>query len=511
MADLPSPVSPPDPGLAAPPAVGTTRKTLGDGAVTMAERIGAQVSQFTIFVVAARLLGPEEFGIFALVSACAILLLRAAEVGWAPYIMSWNGDALVPRQVVFVAILSGLIFALAGLAGAQLAGLFGLTGDTVLLMSLFALWVWLATVCAAQKGVMTWLDRLKSSALCEIGAEAAGLVVALGTLLQGHGVFSLVYGRLAAQVVQLVLSFRVTRMAPMPGMALAQFKDLWAFSIRIFASRMLIFTRLYAAVFIVGAFLGPAAVGYFRAAERLVSAVAEVIMVPGQLLAWTRLRQARDGAGAQVATPEEGQARMTGALARYMQMLFAVAGPMLVWLIVAAEDLVGGLLSAEWLPAAPLVAILAIARILTVPGLVTEPLMSLSGKAGQLARFTAVVFVISTGLTLVSAQFGLRAVAWGQVAISAAILAATIRLHMRHAGADWPAIWRAARRPLGPLVIAAGIYPALHWICAPLELPPLLRAFGFGIVALSGYLGLLVLLDRRFLRGLLASWRAETP
>ncbi len=47
----------------------------------MVERIAAQLSQLFIFIAAARILGPADFGIFALVSACAILVLRVSEMG----------------------------------------------------------------------------------------------------------------------------------------------------------------------------------------------------------------------------------------------------------------------------------------------------------------------------------------------------------------------------------------------------------------------------------------------
>src|SRR6056297_2780215 len=128
----------------------TTSRTptplFGAGALSAAERVVAQICQFAVFVIAARALGPAEFGTFALVSACAILLMRAAEVGWAPYIMCWSGDGSVPRQVLALAVLSGMLAGVLGFLGAVLGGVLGLEGATVTLAELFALWVVLATV-----------------------------------------------------------------------------------------------------------------------------------------------------------------------------------------------------------------------------------------------------------------------------------------------------------------------------------------------------------------------------
>lgn len=483
------------------------RSVLGDGAITVAERVISQAAQFAIFIVAARVLGPAEFGLFALVSACAILLFRVAEFGWAPFIMAWSGDARVPRQVLFIAILCGVVVSTLGILGARAGGAFGLADQTVRLMEFFALWIMLATVSSAQKGILIWQHKMKASALCEIGGEAVGLAVALGALLTGHGVLSLAYGRLAYQATHLVLSFANTRLAPMAGLRGAVLRDLWTFSGQIFASRMFIHIRLYLATFIVGGFLGTTAVGYFRAADRLVSAVAEVIAVPGQLLAWTRLRKARDGGDA------AGQAARLNAAARsFLVVLFAISAPVFVWLICMSDELIHGLLSPEWQAAAPLVAILAVSRMLFVFGILTEPLMSVAGHARALPLFAGLVFVLSSALTFAAVQFGLYALAWSQVAIAALVLLATMWLFRRHAGLSWRGVLTELRGCLLPMALGTGVLLALDRGAAGLGLPDLVEAIGFGLAALATYVLALSRLDRRLWGTLSSGFRKRvTP
>lgn len=467
------------------------RAALGDGAVTMVERVISQVAQFAIFITAARVLGPAEFGVFALVSACAILLFRVAEFGWAPFIMAWSGDSTVPRQVVFIAAVCGAVIAGLGLVGAHLSGRFGIGAEAVRLMEFFALWVMLATISSAQKGVMIWQNRMKASAFCEIIGELAGLAVAVGALLTGWGLLSLAFGRLVYQVTHLALSFRVTRMTPLPGLRGQVLRELWTFSAQIFASRMFIYVRLYLATFIVGGFLGAAAVGYYRAADRLVNAVAELIVVPGQLLAWTRLRIARD------AGDEAGRAdRIVASLRGFLKVLFAIGTPVFLWLICMSDELIHGLLSAEWQAAAPLVAILAVSRLLFVFGLVTEPLMSVAGHARVLPVFTGVVFAISTALTFAAVHFGLYALAWSQVAIAAFVLAATAWIFRRYAGLDWNAVLRDISGTLLPLACGTGALIALDRLTQDMGLPYLVQAIGFGAVALVVYVAAIALCDR---------------
>ena len=483
------------------PSQTVARTALGDTALTVAERIISQVAQFTIFIVAARILGPAEFGMFALASAAAILLLRVAEVGWAPFIMSQSGDATVPRQVLLVAILAGVAVGAIGILGALLTRAFGFPPETVLLLVLFSVWVMIATTSSAQKGVLIWSNRLKASAICEISGEVVGLGVALASLLSGWGVLSLAFGRLAFQTTHVTLSFLITRLAPMRGMDRTLLKELWVFSGQIFASRLLINIRLYTATFIIGGFLGPLAVGYFRAADRLVSAAAEVIAVPGQLLAWTHLRRARDNGD------ESGRLdRINRQVSFHFKILVVGGAPVLIWLMLMSDELIGGLLSHEWLPAAPLVAILAISRLLFLFGIVTEPLMSIAGQAKRLPAFTLAVLITSIVLTFLAVRFGVYAVAWSQVTIAGLVLAATAWLFQRYASIRLPEVIAPLRGSILPLICGVGTLAALDWAAADRGLPNLVEALGFGLVAIAVYLIAIVRFDPLFWRQLRTSF-----
>ena len=470
------------------------RKLAGDAALNVAERIVSQLAQFAVFVVAARMLGPAEFGVFALVSACAILLLVVAEVGWAPFIMSHKGDDdTVPLQVLFVAIINGIAFAVIGGLSAVGAGELGVARDVTILMALFAGWVALANASSAQRGVLVWMGRLKAAALCSIAGELAGLVVAITTLLWGAGIFALAYGRLSSQSVTLLLSFAVTGRAPRTDISVALLSDLWGFSSRIFLSRLLVHTRLNLVTLIIGGFLGPVAVGYYRAAERLVGAASELIVVPGQLLAWTQLRQARDGGDAAGLTD-----RLNGQFARHLKVLTVFGAPLLIWLIVMNDELLGGLLGAEWRPAASMVAILALGRLLLLAGVMTEPLMSIVGAAGKLPRFMAGILIVSILLTWAGAHFGVQAVAWSQVVISAIVMVATIVLFSRHAGIHWGMAVAMLRGPMVPLICGTATILMLDRAAASLGIPDLVEAIVLGLCGVTVYAGALSLFDRPF-------------
>lgn len=480
---------------AAAPASANRRaasKTVGGGLWTLAERVLSQASQLLIFIVAARLLAPAEFGVFALVSACAMLLLRVSEMGWAPYIMSWSGNAELPRQVLFVAALCGLAMGALGCgAGVALPAMGLISAQTGDLVILFAVWVALATVSSTQKGVMIWQDKLRASAVCEISGELMGLATALVALTQGLGVFALVLGRLSYQLMHLAISFSITRMAPLPGMTGEARRGLLVYSGQYVASRITVTLRLYAATFLIGGFLGPAAVGYYRAAERLVAALSEFVFAPAQLIAWTIFRKARDNDGG-----------FQKCALVFFHFLYAFGLPVFLWLAISAEDLIVGFLGETWLPALPVVTVLALARAMQLQGVTNEPLFSLSGNIRLLPRLTLTILAISVTLTSIGGHFGLTAVAWAQVAISLTSILIMGRALHRHAGIMWRPILRRASGLVVPLALGTVALYLARQSAVMADLPVLVRAVAASFVAMAVYAVVLVIFDGT-IRGML--------
>lgn len=470
------------------PEPDTQKSAMAGGAWTVIERIAAQASQLIIFIVAARMLGPAEFGVFALVSACAILLLRMSEFGWAQYIMSWAGDTTVPRQVLLIAILCGAIFAAFGVGTGLLLPWFGLSAQTAQLVMLFSFWVMLATTSTAQKGIMIWQDKLKSSAASETLGELSGLIVALVCLFSGFGVLSLVFGRLTFQTVHLIISFSATRMTPLFGLKGTHLHEMLTFSGQLFASRMIANIRLYAATFIIGGFLGPAAVGYYRAAERLVGAIAEIVFVPTEVLSWSLFRKAR--------------ARFDGRLDGFQtqanvffRILFALAVPVFIWLTLMGPDLIRVLLGPEWLPALPIVAILALSRALMLPGLPTEAILSLAGEIRRLIPFTLFFLVLSVLLTLIAVQFGIYAVALAQLAVSIGTMIAATWMQRRYAMIRWRTVLLGSRRIILPLAIGTAMMVGMLYSGSVADLPPFLRMGAVSLATLFVYVAALLAVE----------------
>jgi len=475
----------------APP---TGRAAMAGGALlTALSRAYIQVAQIMIFVVAARILGPADFGFFALISAFAIIALKVSEAGWGEYIMSWSGAPDGPRKVFGAAWIAGLAMMVIGLVAAVLTARISSHEDTQLLVAGFALWIFLATPSAALNGALVWQGRIVAFALIVIVAETAGLIVTLVMLKAGHGVLALVGGRLALQAGFLLLAVAVTRIVPSFWFIRDELPDLMGFSANILVSRLILTLRSYAAVFIVAGFFGPAAVGYFRAGQRVVGAFSELIGEPTRVLAWKAFRTARD----------TGEA---GALQNSANVFFPILGiisiPGFLWISVFAEPIIVGLLGPEWAPAVPVIVLLSFAALLGAMGYTTEPLMSLTGNTRVLPRLFLSYAAIAIAMTVVTGPFGMIAVSGAQIVVALIVFVINLQIYKSKLGFVWWPVVRNLLPAVVPIIASLAALVCINQLEVLAGVNPLVRALLISLPPTVMYVALLALFYRSRLSAL---------
>ena len=457
------------------------RRIAAAGALNTVARVVSQGSQLFIFILAARILAPADFGVFALVSAVAVVLFRISQAGWPEFIMSWTGSDRVLAQVMMVALISGGLAMLGGLGATGVLYLAGQSSEIVLLAGLFAVWVPISTVAAAQHGIMIRRDRLSAAAWTLLAGEAAGFAVSVGALLSGVGVLALAYGRLTQQCVHVLVGYTITLTLPRFGLARDTRASLLGFFWQILMSRVVTSLSSHVVTFVIGGFLGPAAVGFFRAASRITSAALEVIGEPARVMAWARFRAAQDAPGG---LPAEARA--------FYAILVALALPVFLWIAVFAEELTLGLLGPAWAEAAPLVAILALSQVLQLPAFITESVASLTGQLKRLPPLALANAAFAVIVVAVAAPFGLMAVALSQIAIHAVFCGSQLWVQGASAAIRWRGVAGAVWRSVTVALVMAAALALLNRTEALADWPGLLRLAVLTLPAVPVYLGLLL-------------------
>ena len=451
------------------------------GAVTLAAQIVHVVMGVGVGVLLARLLLPEDFGLFA--------------IAWVPF-----GVVATLREFG----LSASIVRAADVSHRELGGLFwlGMRYGALLAGALLLLtpplawfygepWLWgalpvlagglfLQSVGVVPLGLLRRRMRFGTVVAAELlaycGAGAAAVALAWG----GAGAWALVLQIIFQQVgvAALVLLFAVAlagwRIAgPRSSAPAGELGDFVKFGWQATASRVVLnFGRLFD-FFALGRVAGPAALGFYERAftwanfpNRQVQTPLVYVAVSGLSEGHRRLERADasgDAAWAKRALADYRRAAGLG-----LGLLLAVVFPAQMLLIVEAPAVVRVLLGEKWLPAAPLLMILSASFVFQTIGRSVKWIYLAEGRAGQQLRWSFFETAVVVAGVLCGLPFGAAGVAWAVLATSALVGPGAIAYCLRGSRLDGRAVLLAAARP-GAAAGVAGIVIVATGRLLPLE------------------------------------------
>ena len=227
----------------------------------------AQVVTFSLGVVLARLLLPEDFGVFA---AIIIFTEVASSIVSSGFVM-----ALVQRKDILdkhysTALTTQIALAIAVFVGLMAispwVGLFFrniLVGEVLAVMSIYMLILPFISIPTAM--LRKRID-FRSTGITEVLQQLSGGMISVTLAYLGWGVWSLVYGRLAGHMLKAFHLAYLCRWRPRFHFSRQAGRDLFAFSGKVTMANILNDVASNIDYFLVGRLLGPAQLGfYYRA------------------------------------------------------------------------------------------------------------------------------------------------------------------------------------------------------------------------------------------------------
>lgn len=229
--------------------------------------LGTKAGSFAIGLVLARLLTPEDFGVYAVALAASAFAMYVNDVGMIAACVQWRGklEEMAPTATVIAVVSSlgayGAIWVIAP-SFAELSGVPEAT-PIVRLLTLVIVVDGLTAVRSAALMRHFEQDRLTKANLFGMVVNAA---VALPMAFSGAGAYSFAYGQVAASVVTGVIVFKMARLPVQVGFDKEITKRLLKFGLPWAATLGIEAILLNADFVIVGNVLGAAALGYYMLA-----------------------------------------------------------------------------------------------------------------------------------------------------------------------------------------------------------------------------------------------------
>lgn len=229
-------------------------------------------------LVLALLLGPSDFGVVVLALTFVGLMELIAAQGYHGAIVQRPDLKDVDLDSIFwTTLVSGLLMTAVSILGSGLvAAYFGLDklGPLIQVLSVAILMRGLTVV---QEAKLTREMGFRSLALRTNLSVIVGAGVGIGMAAGGWGVWALVGQYLGRAVTALIVLWGSARWTPRFRMDVRRLRELTWFSSKFFPATLFDFIGQQAEPVIMGSFFGPAAVGMYRLALRLVDFVVMLV------------------------------------------------------------------------------------------------------------------------------------------------------------------------------------------------------------------------------------------
>jgi len=233
-------------------------------------KMATQGTGFIVTIFLARLLGPEDFGLIAMIMVIVGIAQVFTDIGL--------GGALIQRRrvlqlhyssVFYFNIIVGTILTLVTFFSAPLIGDFYNNQKLVPLTQVISLSFIINAFSSVQSTKLR--KELNYAALTKVRfiASLFSGIVGIYLAFYGAGVWSLVGQLLSLGIIYNTLIWPVSQWTPSFQFSFKALKQLWGFGFRMFLSGLLdaIFTRLD--FIIIGKFFTPLTLGYFQRAKSL--------------------------------------------------------------------------------------------------------------------------------------------------------------------------------------------------------------------------------------------------
>jgi O-antigen/teichoic acid export membrane protein len=384
---------------------------------------GTQVVTFVVAAVLAHFVAPAGFGLVALASVAIVVATTLQESGLGLALIRHRTDVEHAAGTVFVfnvaagLVLYGVAFATAPL----LADLFSQPRLTAVLRVLSIALVIRALGLAP--GALIERDMIFSRrAQGELGATLVQALVSIPLAISGAGVWSLVAGQLASQVVQSTVYWLVTPLRPSPFLFRFQtLRELARFGRPMTLANLLALVDENIDTATVGRLLGAADVGFYNIAWRLSNLPATGIgYIVGRVMfpAYSTLQQ--------------DKAAFQHVFLTNVRRIALVSLPVGVGILLTAHPIVVGIFGRRWEPAVVPLQILAVFGVVRAFAGTTAPVLQAAGRP-QLIVFLNLwqLAALCVGLFSLTPPFGIKGAA---AAVTLAAIAVLV-----------PAFWLALR------------------------------------------------------------------
>ena len=374
------------------------------------ERFSVQGIQFILTIIIARLVSPSDYGLIAMLG----IFLAIAQT----FIDSGFSNALIQKQdrtetdfstVFYFNIVVGVVvYLLLYLCSPFIASFYN-EPKLDLVTKVVGLNLIISSFSVVQRAKLTIALNFKLQAVTSLIAVVISGVIGVYMAYVGYGVWAIAFQALLNNFLNTLLLWVVTKWMPKHSFSLFSFKQLFGFGSKLLFSDLLnvIYVNLYTLV--IGKKFSATNLGYYNRAYTLTYFPSGNI---GQII--TRAMYPLQ-CGIQ-----NDEALLRDSFIKYIRITCFFIFPLMLLLCLLAQPIVILILTEKWLPAVPLIQILAIAYMWDPIMRINENILKVKGRSDYVLISEIIKKIFAIIILLLSLPFGIKAICVGSIIYSLA-------------------------------------------------------------------------------------------
>lgn len=369
------------------------------------EQFGQQFLQLLIFIILARLLTPEDFGLIAIIMILISLSQILIDSGMGQALIRENFISDSDRSTVFWfnLILSLVFYCLLYFCAPIIANFFG-TEEIVTLIRIMGLSVIFFGSAIIQRSELTQKLQFKKQAVAQLPAIIFGGVVSIIMAYIGYGVWSLVIHYL---IVSVLSSLALWILAPASirfCFDMESFKRLFSFGYKLLLSAILdtIYQNIYKIV--IGKYFTATVLGLYTQSKKIRDLASQNIVSIIQKVTYPLLAKSKDDL-----------IHLKRAYKQVIQVSSLIIFPVMILLIFLAEPLMIYILGKQWAAASPFLQIICVSGMIYHLHSINLNILKVLGRSDLFLKLEILKKIIITISILIGLQFGIYGLLISQV------------------------------------------------------------------------------------------------
>lgn len=444
---------------------------------SLIDTMGNQGIHFTIGIILARLLSPEEYGIVGLITVILTFML--------PFVDGGFGEALIRKKdcrnedlstvFVFNIFLSFFLYIVLFLAAGSIADFYN-HPELKPLVRVLALVLIISGFSLIQQTLRTKRVDFKLQTKISVISSLSSGIIAIFMAYYGFGVWSLVFRFLLLRLFNCILLWYWNNWRPSFIFRMKSFRELFSFGSKLFAASLIRELHKNLVYFIIGKFQSATQLGYYTRADMFQRPLTLVLMGTLSRVTFPVLSQIQDD-----------NIRLRKSFEMTLVAIMFVSVPLVLLLAAISQPLTLFLIGEKWLVASVYLQLLCFSAIWVPMQSINLDVLKVKGKTGLLLRLEIIKVIINALIVLTILVWDIQTM----LVIKAIAIIFTLYIdsyfNKRLINFSY---FSQMRSVAATVLISLSMFAAVYGLS--LIVPPMRQAFVLGILVPSGIIYYLI-------------------